>query len=183
MVEDSESRRLVTIPAEREWWPLFFLPVWFVGWAVGEIVVGGLFLGVLTGLGPPAAAVPNIGALFLMAGWLIFWTAAGCYVAYWWLWLLSGIEIVEVDARSLAISRQFLGWVRRREYLIEYVTGLRIERLSERRRFRPIYGIAFDHGSRIVRFAPRKNPTELERIITAIAECHPLIVGSLAGAL
>jgi hypothetical protein len=104
----------IRVPVERSWWGIGFLPFWLTGWAIGW---GVTFYGLITGGGgPPVAfAIP----------WLILWTGAGAMAFSWWIWLVSGREVVVIDGVRLRMRREVRGFARERTYELASVSNVR----------------------------------------------------------
>jgi hypothetical protein len=91
-IKNLSSSLIVTIPSRKNWFIIFFIGFWLIGWAFGEIAVGGILLtgaitllGSLLGLfdsssnfsGAGAVALSGVG-LFLIA-WFGMWTVGGFF--------------------------------------------------------------------------------------------------------
>lgn len=156
-------------------WPLVFIPIWLVGWFAGEVAVGAALVAGPLGVSLTKGGPPEMGVLMFMAFWLAFWTFGGIVAALSWLWMLAGVQTVEIDSGTLTIRSEMLGWRRTRSYLVETVRGIRVDRIRERKRVSPIFNLAFDYGGKTIRFARRQNATELGEIAKAIAERRPSV--------
>lgn len=178
-IEDSESHLTLWIPAEREWGPLVVIPLWLVMWAGAEIASGALLFAALRGLAPPVGFNPSSTVdLLFMAGFLLGGSLLWVCGVYWWLWLLHGCEIVKLGGEHLTLNRKLLGLNRRQKIRLDDVKGMCITRF---RRMGPIYGIEFSCERRRVRFARRKNRSDVEPIIAALADRHAGIISSAHG--
>ena len=170
-VEDLGDSLKIIIPVYRQWFKILVLCFWFIMWAFGEVMVGG----VLVSEGVSA------GSLFLIA-WLGFWTLGGTFVLYALFWQLTGKEVIEVSRLSIRVRRQVLGLGRTKEYLGEYVRGLRISPAqgdgfgwSRTLRFWGLSGglIAFDYGAGTFRLGIGIDEAEARQILAAIGQRFP----------
>jgi hypothetical protein len=166
-IVDEVSGLRVTIPAPRNWFLVFFLPVWLAGWVVGEVAVGGKLF-----TDPPSG-----GEGFFLVVWLAFWSIGGVLFTFFWLWNLAGKEIVNLDQEALTIryGLGIVGWPRhfdRRE-----VRDLRLAQ-SVSMDFRSSFGwwlggngtVAFDYGARTYRFGRGIDEAEAKQVV---AELRP----------
>ena len=160
----------IRVPSKRNVFVMLFLLAWLVAWGFGEVMVSRELL-----LGDPGAS-----ALFLVV-WLIMWTLGGGLAIYAWLRMLAGSERVVLGRGVLAIRTELFGVGPAREYDLMHVKNLRIERLSAwptdmgaTLRFWGIGGgpIAFDYGSKTVRFGAGLDDAEARDIIAELRERH-----------
>src|SRR5262245_57941649 len=86
----------ISIPAARKVSLMLFLGLWLIGWAFGELAVGGALIMQAFGLaiGPRIHGVEN---LPFMLFWLCFWTAAGILVMDALVWQFRGRERITID--------------------------------------------------------------------------------------
>jgi hypothetical protein len=188
-IEDLGTSLKISIPSRKHWFVIPFLGFWLIGWAFGEIVVGGTllagFINILFGKslessGIEPAACSGVG-LFLLA-WLGIWTVGGAFTIYAFLWQLAGKEIVEVSLQSITTSRQVLGFSRPKEYLAEHIKDLRVAPPGNGwfgwPRATSFWGlsggsVAFDYGARTFRFGSGADEAEAKQIIAAIQQRFP----------
>jgi hypothetical protein len=141
----------LTMPKRRALFPMLFLPVWLVGWAIGEIAV---LRHLLTG--SHSGAPP----LFMLV-WVTGWTLGGGWALATVAWLVAGRERVRVEHGTLTLE-QVVGPVgRRRSYDLRHVTGLRTVRQTSQELiagnmtafgFGRRGGLAFDYGTSTIRW-------------------------------
>jgi hypothetical protein len=164
VVEDVSGVR-VTIPAPRNWFLVFFLPLWLAGWVVGEVAVGGKLF----------TDPPDGGEGLFLAVWLVLWTLGGLLFTFFWLWNLAGKEIVALDDESLSIRYAIggSGWTRRFERA--EVRDLRVSQASAMD-FRSAFGwwlggngtMAFDYGARTYRFGRGIDEAEAKQVVAEL---------------
>jgi hypothetical protein len=160
-VEDVSGLR-VTIPAPRNWFLVFFLPLWLVGWVVGEVAVGAKVF-----TDPPSG-----GEGFFLIVWLVLWSLGGLLFTFFWLWNLAGKEIVALDDEAISIRYAIggIGWTRRFDRA--EVRDLRVSP-SGAMDFWAGFGwwlggngtIAFDYGARTYRFARGIDEAEAKQVV------------------
>jgi hypothetical protein len=164
IVDDLSGLR-VTIPAPRNWFLVVFLPLWLVGWAVGEVAVAGKLL-----TNPPSGGE----ALFLLV-WLTLWSVGGVLFTFFWLWNLAGKEIVAVDEEALTVRYALgpAGWTRRFDR--REMRDLRVSQ-SGTMDFRSSFGwwlggsgtVAFDYGARTYRFGRGVDEAEAKQVVAEL---------------
>jgi hypothetical protein len=164
-VVDEPSGLRVTIPARRNWFLLFFLPVWLAGWVVGEVAVGGKLF-----TDPPSGSEG-----FFLLVWLVFWTIGGVLFTFFWLWNLAGREVVTLDEEALTIRYALgsAGWSRRFDR--REVRDLRASQ-SVSMDFRSSLGwwlggfgtVAFDYGARTYRFGRGIDEAEAKQVVAEL---------------
>ena len=153
----------IIIPARRHLLLLLFLGVWLVGWLTGELtVITRLFSRGLNG---------SEGFLLL---WLTFWTLAGGFAAYIWLWMLAGKERILVGTSTLQVKRDVLGLGRTRTYEFYKMRNLRVapqpagprDTGAALRRSGLAGGlVAFEYGGETVRFGAAIDEREGRMIV------------------
>jgi len=177
--EDTGSRLVITIPSRKNWLFIPIMGVWLIGWAFGEIMVGGIIISSIFGLrgfdGPPA--------LFLFI-WFTFWTIGGAFIIYAFFWQIVGKEEIEVTSYSVTISQVLTMFRRSKEYASEHIKDLRTspvgmnEIYNNWSRSVAIYGmgngvIAFDYGAGTIRFGNGIDEAEGKQIIAEIQQRYP----------
>lgn len=175
----------ITIPAHRLWFLIIFLCVWIMGWAVGELSIGGILLGgfiqlLITGIPWEALAVISIVGLFQVA-WFIGWTIGGAIAIYGLAWQIKGKEKIVVDNERITICYEIGRWQRAKTYLQKDLLNLRIShvvtsRLPSKSRFSGIRGgiIAFDYGAKTIRFGSGIDEAEGNMIVAEIQQRFPI---------
>lgn len=171
----------IEIPARRSWFLIAFLGVWLSGWFLGEAFALGTVLSWLLGwqLGGPfsgedvVSAAPSLFLLFWLAGW----TLGGGFALYTLLWNLVGKEVVTLDSQALTHRRQVGRFGLTRRYDVTQVKDLRLAPPQRSRRGAhgtPFGGIiAFDYGSRTVRFAQGIDEAEAKDLIELLQRHLP----------
>jgi hypothetical protein len=163
---------------------ILMYPVWLCGWALGEkfalaIVVFGVF-----GIRLPwvhgalrATTLPEI-AFFTL--WLCLWSLAGASILYSWLWMVAGLEHMQITGSSLLIWREPIPFPPKREFNLASVRRMRFGPTQRwlrprARRYDPFCGgpIAFDHGSRTFHFGAGLDEGEAFELVRLIAERFP----------
>jgi hypothetical protein len=173
--EDFGDTLRITIPSKKQWSLILFLSCWLIGWAFGE------FNSLKTLFGDQGYE----GTTSYMIGWLLAWTIGGVYATYLLLWLLSGKEVIEISSQGIIIGRVLLGFsFPQKEYSSEYVQDLRVSvtfrrtDIFGRSRAWEFYGmsgglIAFDYGSKTVRFGSSIHEAEAKKIVAKISRRFP----------
>jgi hypothetical protein len=167
-VTDTAEGVLVSTPVRKNWFILLFLPVWLIGWAVGEVSVGRELLDFEQARGEP---------ILFMVVWLIFWTIGGVFCFALFLWSLFGVENVAVGGSTVSIRREVLGVGYAREYEMTHARNLRVSNapmnMFDLRAGLSFWGlggglIAFDYGSSTVRFGAGLEEAESARVVARI---------------
>lgn len=178
-VNDSADGLEITIPAPRVWIAVLFLGFWLFGWATGEaFAIRQLF-------GPAPA-----GERLFLAVWLAGWTLGGVAALAACAWMLAGRERVRLLTDALAIRRDVLGLGFTKSYPLDRVRNLRAQALPEippglanARALASVKqamrlagvagpGIAFDCGSRRVRFGLALDQVEAHQLVILLRARH-----------
>jgi hypothetical protein len=173
-VTDEPDGLRITIPARRYWYVIVFLALWSVGWFFAEKAA-------LFQVFDPETAPPGKAFLTL---WLLLWTAAGAFVIYTWLWLVSGREVLLFDATSLTVSRETALFARARTFDAHSVEDLRAApttapwSLTDMRSSFAVWGltgghITFDYGAKTYHFGAGVDEAEAKQIVKQIVERYP----------
>jgi hypothetical protein len=158
-IVDEVSRLRVTIPVRRNWFVVVFLPLWLIGWGVGEVSVLTKVLN-----DPPTGGE---GPFVLV--WLVMWNIIGPVFTAFWLWNIAGKEIVALDDEFLTVRYALgpVGWTRRFDR--REVVDLRMSPPATAD-FRSLSWwpgggmIAFDYGARTYRFASGLDEAEAKQV-------------------
>lgn len=165
----------VHIRAPRKWWPLIFLPVWFVVWTFAGIDV----------IRREFAANPDPLLAFFLVVWLVFWLVGAVFVAVAWSWMTFGREVVSIAHGTLAIRRRIGPWGISRQYSLVECAGLRaagwfgvpdLRSVSDSLRLWGLTGgtIVFDYRGRPVRFGIGLEEAEASSVVKRLA---PFVTG------
>jgi hypothetical protein len=167
VVETAEGF-LVSTPARRNWFVMLFLPLWLIGWFMGEVAVGNQLLDPGRG--------QHEETLFLVV-WLIAWTFGGLAAIVLLLWTTVGVERVKIGGDAIIIRREVLGVGFSREYDSNHAGNLRVapdafSMFDPRNAFR-FWGlgggpVAFDYGSSTVRFGSGLDEAEASRVVSRV---------------
>lgn len=161
-----------TMPAPRQPFAMLFLPLWLVGWGVGEFtVIRQLLHGV--GHGPDV----------FLAAWLAMWTLGGAFAIFIVLWMFAGRQRVVLRPDALVVRYGIAGLSRSWEYAIGNVTNLRVapETMSpwigSARSPATFWGfgggpIAFDYGARTVRLGAGLDEAEAQELVQQMQSRH-----------
>lgn len=171
-IQDDGSTLKICIPSRKNYFTLFFLGFWLIGWAFGEIMVGRELI---------AGAGSSGNGLFILA-WLGLWTIGGGFALYEFFWQLAGKEMIEISADAIKIQRAILGLGRIREYMSTYIKDLRIAPLALGRWFDRAWAfwwgilpgvLAFDYGSQTIRFGGGVDEAGAKQILERIVARFP----------
>jgi hypothetical protein len=149
---------------------VLFLAAWLVGWCFGLVMAArALFL------------EPVDAPTLFLAAWLIGWTLAGGFALYVWLWTLAGREVLVLRPDSLVMKRDLRGLGRLKEYDLLHVKNLRVSPVpwnlyswSGGMQFWGVGGgpVAFDYGSRTIRFGSGLDEAEARGIVKELRARH-----------
>ena len=108
---------------------------------------------------------------------LIAWTCLCVFLLYVQLWMIIGVEYVVLREETLLIRREFGGFDRSKEYDLSRIVNLRVES-GDRRRALHFLGvgsgpIAFDYGSKTVRFGTGVHEIEAREIVEKLRSRYP----------
>lgn len=171
-ISDTVAGLRIVMPCRRSWSVIVFLAFWICGWAVGEVMVSRQFV---------QGDAPAEGEFFMLA-WLGVWTVGGVVAIYAWLWQVMGKEIVTVHGQTFTVRRDMGGLGFDKEYSLVQMRDLRIRQVG----FNPVdlsasfqlWGvggmIAFDYGTRTVRFGVGLDEAEIKHVLTSIKQRHKI---------
>jgi len=189
-IQDDGSTLKVLIPSRKNYFMLFFLGFWLIGWAVGEVAVGGILIAGIIGflfksseITTTGAASASGGGLFMLA-WLGAWTVGGGFALYAFFWQLAGKEIIEVSYDSIKIQRAIFRFGKIKEYLATHIKDLRVapqtmdNNMFGWSRASSVWGISggfltFDYGAQTFRFGGGADEAEAKQILEKIVSRFP----------
>ncbi|MCP5098979.1 MAG: hypothetical protein GY943_25790 [Chloroflexi bacterium] len=164
-VDFSGNQMIITIPARRQWLQILFLTAWLYGWMLGELsAIDNLIWGVVNS--------------FRLV-WLTFWTIGGFFVLTTIVWQLAGKEVITVDTVGMQITSGAFGVCWTKQYSAVEIQYFRFspDPLStySRKRGLNYWGviggvIAFDYGSKTIRFGSGINKAEAKQIIKTVQQ-------------
>ncbi len=192
-IENVSSSLIITIPNRKDWLTISVMVFFLLSWACAELTMlgmGAMFLfGLLLGWGSsgaesaPAGVAAFVGTSLFGLFWFALWTFGGLAAIVYLLWLLTGAEKIEVDARAITVRRLILNIGRPKTYLAEHIKGLRAAAnppyswwwWSSRMYY---WGwlagtITFDYGARTIRCGSGIDEAEAKAIIRTIQERFP----------
>jgi hypothetical protein len=189
-IQDDGSSLKILIPSRKNYFAMFFLGFWLIGWAFGEVMVGGMLIAGIVGLLFNSPEISKVGAAGLSGGglfmfaWLAIWTAGGGFALYTFFWQLAGKEIIEVGNNSIKIQRAIFGMGRVKEYLSTHIKDLRVSPLSMDNnifgmsRATQFWGttgglLAFDYGAQTFRFGGGADEAESKQVLEKIVSRFP----------
>jgi hypothetical protein len=148
-IDDGPEGLSIVIPVRRQFFPLVFLPLWLVGWAVGAVSAT---RDLLSG---------QDRSLFLVV-WLAAWMLGGAFAVLSWLWILAGRERVTAGLGTFVHRYELFGLARTREFDVSQMRNMRVAHEPVNAwtggNMRALgWGggtVAFDYGAKTVRFAP-----------------------------
>jgi hypothetical protein len=166
---ETSSGLEIVVPAKKNWLITLFLGLWLCGWAVGVVVVVTHFL---------SADMPS--EVFKFAAvWLVAWMLGGAFALLVFCWSLAGKERIVLSSDRIALKHEIFGWGRTREYELVHVRSLRAAQspynpadLRSGFRLLGIGGgsIAFDHGSKTIRFAAGLDEAEAQSLVARLVD-------------
>ncbi|HEX7892527.1 MAG TPA: hypothetical protein VF522_24455 [Ramlibacter sp.] len=163
----------VTIPAQREWLAIAWIGACAVIWGVIEIVTARQLL---------AGRDPEEGAAAFLVMWLALWSTGGIILFSTLAWHLVGREVITITDRSWTYRAEAFGLGRTKVYHAIAVKNLRALPYDPPPLFTqrswplpPVLGggqgpLAFDYGSRIVRFGPSLDTSQAMRLVRALED-------------
>ncbi len=171
-IEDTFDSLIIYIPSKRNLLLILFMGFWMMGWfsgetsAINELVKGGF-----------------AGKDLFMIAWLGGWTVGGVFALSLLLWQLFGKEKIEVANNSITYSRAVVIPIFPKEYSSEYIKNLRFTNIGYNERYgrsrnMEFWGfgpglIAFDYGSRTIRFGIGIDEAEAKQIVAEIQQKYP----------
>lgn len=165
----------ISIASKKLWSALLFGPVMVVLWALGAVLVVGL-------QSKPGVRPPDLFSDLIMAFWWIFWAAWGLGVAYVWLWVAFGKELVTVRYGNLVLKKDILGFGRSKAFPVSSVSNLRASGPFGSRVVRcqiDVYAfrggvITFESGGKTHRFGIQLEEGEAREVVAQLAERLPM---------
>ena len=166
---ETSSGLEIVVPAKKNWFITLFLGLWLCGWAVGLFFVSTRFL---------SDDMPSEVRLFSTV-WIAAWMLGGAFAILVCSWSLAGKERILLSSNRIALKREIFGWGRTREYELVHVRSLRASQspynpadFRSGFRFWGIGGgsIAFDHGSKTIRFAAGLDEAEAQSLVARLVD-------------
>lgn len=172
----------IRIKGPINWFVVIFMSVWLFFWAIGELVVLNILIGIF--MPPPldiGFSLFDFGELMGPGGimlaflliWFIFWTRGGISAFRVLLTMLAGSEVIGVNSAGITLSRQIFGFGFPKVFASEKITSLRLANKEDRRYRTRSLGrgggaLAFDHNYDTVTFGEGLKRDGAEEIIRAI---------------
>lgn len=167
-IEDGLDGLRFVFPPQRNVFVMGFLPLWLVGWFLGEIFA--------------IKSLMNGESFSLFLGvWLAFWTFGGISAMFSLLWMVAGKEVVQIKSGVLALGRGILGIGITKKYDLAHLTNLRVSPLSDIQKnsknnkspLGQLGGVvAFDYGAKTVRFGGAIEEAEGKMVVDMISRRH-----------
>ena len=160
----------IIIPARKSLFVNFFLILWLLAWAYGEVVIINRLL-INDGQTPDAFLV-----IFACG-----WTLSGMLASFIWLWNARGREIIRIGDDELKLSREYVWFSRSKFYETKHIRDLRISDLSPSSlatgggmEYWGLSGgaITFDYGPAQAKIGLGLDEAEARHIIQAIKARH-----------
>ncbi len=167
VTETADGIELAT-PARKNWFLIVFLGAWMVGWVLGEVSAGRELMA--------PEGLESEARLFMLV-WLIGWTMGGLAAFGLWIWTLAGVERAKIVGGSITLRREVLGIGLNREYDSSHITNLRVTpdtiSMFDPRAGLRMWGfgggpIAFDYGSRTIRFGSGLEEAEAKQHVAQV---------------
>ncbi|MCB1494025.1 MAG: hypothetical protein KDJ77_19845 [Rhodobiaceae bacterium] len=156
----------IVINADKNWFIILFFCFWLVGWAFGWITVA-------------ASLVSGLDSSLFLVAWLFMWTLGGLFAGSVIIWSLFGRQHVIADRKTLSLAWSAIVPIRTLNYDVKQIRNVRADvqkfsyffRTSIPNPFSTRYGsVAFDYGTRTVRFGINLDDAEAEAIVDTIRE-------------
>lgn len=195
-VEQNDSKLIITIPARRKWYVVLFGALWLIYATL--ILMAMLSMGLMVSL---TLVAPGLLRAYLLqeltlqallpyaciGGFLlpfifipIFGLTKGLHA---FLWSLFGIQILEVDDRTLRVHFKLFNFTRPRDYDIDDISNIQVSPVDRYRPgrwkifFTPIEEnlgiIAFKRGKKTIRFGDDTGEAEARHIVEIIQKRLP----------
>ncbi|MCP4357431.1 MAG: hypothetical protein GY796_05365 [Chloroflexi bacterium] len=166
----------INIPSRKHWFQIPFLAIWLLFWAGGWLAV------TTSILHSPFEA----GGFMLV--WLAAWTVGGVYTMSSLLWMLVGVERIEISPDIFQVQRQVLGLGSTKTFATLDVYALRVTSTRSSSNFWGSYGrrrqlntiwhfdgpITFDYGAKTYRIGEGVDEAEAKQIVKLIQQHFPL---------
>ncbi len=165
-VVDKTGRTLViTAPSNKSISFIVFLFASSWLWVLGQKIVIDLILDI--------SVLEGYGYFFLF--WFIAWSFLGFVIFFKFLWVLTGKEVVTVSSDTLKLDKAYLGIRKSKEYYLDSIRDLRIEKPLFSRRQRGILFscffkgfLKFEYGAKTVAFMSSVDEDEATYILEQI---------------
>jgi len=196
-IENTSPSLIITIPGRKHWFVIVYMVLLLVVWIMVAIPVCGMLLagaGVslvsLLGGFANTQADSIVGVMgfcgmgLALIAFLGIMLVGALYVLYLFLWQLTGVERIEVDAQGITVQRLMLKTLRvgrPKIHAAEHIKDLRTVPSSTPVWWRGMYmwwsfmdgSIAFDYGAKTFRYGSGVDEAEAKDIIKAIHERFP----------
>jgi hypothetical protein len=176
-IKETQNTLEIRIPSAKNWMALIFLPIWLCGWGFGLVsVLKATFSGQIV-VAEPGSNFPP--ALFVLI-WLTLWTAGGLFAGYIWWRMAFGAETLKIGATSISMGRSMSWFERERSFDAQHIWRLRTVPIPAfsifENRANLWWGspsLAFDYGSRTVRFGAGIDEAEAYQILELVQKKFP----------
>ena len=180
-IEKNEDSVQVILPARQRFIFIIWNSLILLGYSVIYVVI--LVLGFeVYQLYEVARTIPSqleLASNFVLLGivfspFFLIYLALGPFILRNFFWSIAGKEIIEAGPSKITITRQIFTFQRTREYSASDVKNLRVRENGSSKAFRNLLGnngmIAFDYGTKTLRFGADIEEAEARMILSTIEE-------------
>ncbi len=165
VIDKTDKALVITAPSNKSISFIIFLFAAFWLWVLGQRIIIDLIVGIYV--------LEGYGYFFLF--WFVAWSFLGFMIFLKFLWVLTGKEMVTVSSYTLKLDKIYLGIRKSKEYYLDGIKDLRIEKPLFLRRQKGILFnfffkgfLKFDYGSNTVTFMSSVDEDEAAYILEQI---------------
>lgn len=184
-VEKTEHGVRLTLPSKKGVFQILWFTLWLLVWGLLTANIFYLARQLFTMAGMSQESGESF-SLFLIpliciGFFILILLALGAFALYAYVWQLAGKEIVEINSKTMSISRQISGWKKSNDYSSNLVRNVRVNgqsvffaplqtlrKLSERTGM-----IVFEYETKTIYFGLDINESEAKQIISTITPYLP----------
>ena len=165
VIDKTDKALVITAPSNKSISFIVFLFAAFWLWVLGQRIIIDLIVGI--------SVLEGYGYFFLF--WFVAWSFLGLMIVLKFLWVLTGKEVVTVSSDTLKLDKVYLGVRKSKEYCLDSIKELRLEKpLFFRRQKGILFNfffkgfLKFDYGVNTVTFMSSVDEDEAAYILEQI---------------
>ena len=174
----------VIVPSKKDFSKILLLPLWLLGWFIGELFVGAAFVHAVLDMliHRTGVAVEPMAVMFILL-WLTFWTMGGIFIIKTLLTIFFGRQIIRFSPYEISIVNKICWIGKERIFEMTQVRDFQITQQQEPKddRRHPVKSdvLFFSYDGEKIEFGRGMQKEEMESLINLLKKYMYLRQGNL----